>query len=294
MPSTRTCKQCGRTFTTEHPSDKHMFCSRSCWRDFVATSKSPRNTQVTITCATCGKPFAIKKSKINTKFYCCRQCKAIGMRRRRQEEIERQFGKPIFSLLYDFYCIQGLGIKQIAKRIGVSDNNLWDWFEDLGIERRNKSDAVTLQWIGNDERKAAQKETIRKAIERGTFDRYRLSRIAKTDWARKRNSESKQGSKNWMFKRGGPANPHWKGGKIYYYGPSWNSQRNAARERDNYTCQYCGTTEDELGKQLDVHHIHKFRSFGLARHEEANNLNNLICLCPNCHIIAEVQSERRG
>jgi len=242
-------------------------------------------------CVICGNLFSVKPYRAHQEV-CSFPCRNALMRRERQEEVAEQFGKPIFALLYDMYCIQGLGIKRIAHILGVSDRKLWDWFNDLGIERRNRSDAVALQWLNNDERKAHQREIVQKAIENGTFDRYRIVRIAKTDWARKRNSESKQGDKNWMFKRGGPLNPRWNGGKIYYYGPSWNSQRNAARKRDNYTCQYCGTTEDILGKQLDVHHIRKFRLFGLAHHEQANHLDNLISLCPQCHIIAEVQSGR--
>lgn len=278
----RVCVRCGKTFTANGAKrkDTALYCSNEC-----------RRNRVTKICVTCGKQFEVKMSDSDN--VCCSfPCRNAALRRRRQEEIERKFGKPIFALLYDLYCIQGLGIKRIAHTLGVSDSKLWEWFVDLGIERRTRSDAVALQWLGNDERKAHQREIVQKAIANGTFDRYRIVRIAKTDWARKRNSESKQGDKNWMFKRGGPLNPQWNGGKIYYYGPSWNSQRNAARKRDNYTCQYCGVTEDILGKQLDVHHIRKFRHFGLDHHEQANHLDNLICLCPQCHIIAEVQSGR--
>ncbi len=292
MPETRICKSCAEPFDVGYPSDPEVFCSRKCWRDYVTTHKSPRNQRVPITCTTCGKQFDVKPCRLNERKYCSRDCQTIGRRRQRQKEIEQQFGKSIFTILYDLYCIQELGIKQIAKRIGVSDRNLWDWFDDLGIERRERSDAVALQWAGNEERKAAQKDIIRRAIERGTFDPQRIARIAKTDWARKRNSESKMGDKNWAHHHAGPLSPNWNGGKIYYYGESWHSQRNAARNRDNYTCQHCGITETILGKQLDVHHIRKFRLFGVAHHKEANHLSNLICLCPACHVIAEAITEQ--
>jgi len=291
MPATRTCTHCGKPFVVPYPSDKRAICSRDCWRDYVATHKSPQNKQVPLSCTVCGKPFEVAPYRLATGQFCSPECKHIGLRRRRQSEIERKFGKPIFALLYDLYCIQGLGIKQIAKKIGVSNHKLWDWFNDLGIQRRKRSDAVALQWLGNEQRKANQRAAVQKAIANGTLDPQWIVRVAKSDWARKRNSESKQGAKNWMFKRGGPRNPHWKGGKIYYYGPSWNSQRNAARKRDNYTCQHCGVTEDILGKQLDVHHIHKFRLFGLDNHEQANHLDNLISLCHQCHVAAEIQSD---
>jgi DEAD/DEAH box helicase domain-containing protein len=67
------------------------------------------------------------------------------------------------------------------------------------------------------------------------------------------------------------------------YGPNWQQQKEAARERDEYTCQICGLPED--GRAHDVHHINPFRSF--ASHKEANRLTNLITLCRADHRRAE-------
>lgn len=75
----------------------------------------------------------------------------------------------------------------------------------------------------------------------------------------------------------------WRGGYTAYYGPNWYIQRLKARKRDNYTCRSCGITEEELGRQLDVHHIVPFREFGLERYAEANEVLNLICYCTSCH-----------
>lgn len=83
----------------------------------------------------------------------------------------------------------------------------------------------------------------------------------------------------------GESNPRWNGGGHKYYGGNWHAQRKAARERDNNTCRRCGVTGAEIGKDMDVHHIKRFRSF--KSHEEANNLSNLICLCPSCHTTVE-------
>lgn len=90
----------------------------------------------------------------------------------------------------------------------------------------------------------------------------------------------------------GPDNPSWKGGALPYYGPNWYTQRREARQRDSYKCQHCGITENELGREMDVHHITPFRSFGYVQHEndnyqQANRLSNLICLCRECHRKAE-------
>jgi hypothetical protein len=68
-------------------------------------------------------------------------------------------------------------------------------------------------------------------------------------------------------------------------GRGWKKIREKVRERDGFTCQYCGVTEKEYGKKLDVHHIKPFREFSSS--EEANDFKNLILLCPSCHHIED-------
>ncbi|MEK7786468.1 MAG: HNH endonuclease, partial [Chloroflexota bacterium] len=65
-------------------------------------------------------------------------------------------------------------------------------------------------------------------------------------------------------------------------------QRDAARVRDNFRCQQCNAAEQRGGHQHHVHHLRPFREFGYARGENenyklANELDNLITLCPSCH-----------
>ena len=80
----------------------------------------------------------------------------------------------------------------------------------------------------------------------------------------------------------GNNNPRWRGGiSLPYRGSNWQRQRRQARRRDGYTCQLCGISEDDLGRQLDVHHIKPFSTF--HDYISANKLENLICLCHECH-----------
>jgi len=85
----------------------------------------------------------------------------------------------------------------------------------------------------------------------------------------------------------GDGHPNWKGGKINYYGKNWQQQREKARERDEYKCQDCGVCEQELQRQLDVHHIKPLHDYRDGSDDEwwkgANKLNNLITLCQSCH-----------
>ncbi len=69
------------------------------------------------------------------------------------------------------------------------------------------------------------------------------------------------------------------------YGPGWNRIRERVRERDGFNCQVCGRMEN--GREHDVHHCVPFRTFrdeaGRIDRERANQLDNLVTLCPECH-----------
>jgi len=131
-------------------------------------------------------------------------------------------------------------------------------------------------------------EEWRKNISRGQLGRCssektrkKIGEASKKRW---QNTEYRERlssiRKTWV----GSKSPRWKGGRIPY-GPNWCGQRRMAIERDNHTCQFCGTPEN--GREHVVHHIVPFREFGLDRCEEANNLSNLITLCNHCHLPVE-------
>ena len=74
------------------------------------------------------------------------------------------------------------------------------------------------------------------------------------------------------------------------YGPDWPHIRAAVRERDDFSCQVCGLPEE--GRQHDVHHKIPFRNF--VDRDDANQLNNLVTLCPSCHRQAEQNVRMRS
>ena len=74
------------------------------------------------------------------------------------------------------------------------------------------------------------------------------------------------------------------------YGPDWPSIRERVRARDSFKCQSCGVPEQ--GRSHDVHHKVPFRSFTSPL--EANQLSNLVTLCPSCHRKAETAVRMRS
>lgn len=65
-------------------------------------------------------------------------------------------------------------------------------------------------------------------------------------------------------------------------GMNWKAQSRLARKRDNYTCQVCGKNGWVDKFKVQVHHIIPYRLFN-GDYEKANELSNLISLCPSCH-----------
>lgn len=74
------------------------------------------------------------------------------------------------------------------------------------------------------------------------------------------------------------------------YGPDWPRIRRSVIERDNHECTLCHTRGDV--SLLHVHHIQPYRSF--PEKSKANDLNNLVTLCPDCHHRVEQSVQMRS
>jgi DEAD/DEAH box helicase domain-containing protein len=74
------------------------------------------------------------------------------------------------------------------------------------------------------------------------------------------------------------------------YGPGWNALRERVRARDHNRCQGCGAQEN--GRVHHVHHKIPFRAFPSL--EAANQMDNLVTLCPTCHRRAEANIRLRS
>ncbi len=229
-----------------------------------------------IPCEICGTVTYKSPNRKAKHDYCSNACRAVGIRLEKQREVEERFRQPIKDLLADLYHVQRMGIRQIAKHLGVSDSTTWIWLDDLGIERRERSDAVAAQWEGNDERRDRAAEQIRRQMDEGIINLRGEANPAKRPEVRQKISEMRRGVNNPMYGRRSATHPNWKGGRSKYRGRDWKKIRRQIRRRDQNRCMRCGGTE-----HLQVHHITPYEdSFD-------NSPQNLITLCARCHGLVE-------
>ncbi|WP_331458238.1 homing endonuclease associated repeat-containing protein [Haloferax gibbonsii] len=71
----------------------------------------------------------------------------------------------------------------------------------------------------------------------------------------------------------------------HYSSSEWRELRSRALKRDDYQCQSCGMSEEthqeRFGVGLNVHHLTDIADF--ENPKDADSLENLECLCVECH-----------
>lgn len=75
--------------------------------------------------------------------------------------------------------------------------------------------------------------------------------------------------------------------KGFYNSDEWKYARSLVYERERGCCQRCG--KFVFGRQAHVHHIIPIKDNPLLREE----LNNLMLLCPTCHIEEENKDKQK-
>lgn len=186
--------------------------------------------------------------------------------------------------LEQMYTTERLSSIKIATKIGINGRTVRRWLRYYNIPRRTQS-----EWVGG----------IYHPMYKMNHSSEAKEKISEAKKGKSSNSPTKikKGqhlSPKTEFKRGshpstqfepndprliGENNPRWKGGYEPYYGPDWRGQRRRALKRDDHTCQFCGTTENE--REHDVHHKISYRIC------KNNKLDNLVTLCRSCHTKVE-------
>lgn len=220
----------------------------------------------------------------------------ILQKQRAQAMIEHKHGVPIEWLLKTMHWTLKMPQRNgMDKKLGISTDTICKWMNGLNIPHRTiaednhrRYETMTREQID------AQVASAHESIRRNGQPKH----IGKIGWSRglskethpglKSSSEKHTGEKNYMFDKTGEQHHLWKGGKIWWRGKRWDAIKQIVKERDNYTCQYCGITEEkyiaETGQPLQVHHIELYRT------SKNNNIENLKTACGCCHTKEDVKN----
>lgn len=196
--------------------------------------------------------------------------------------------------LKSLYVDQGLTIRQVAQKMEMSPATLRRRMKAFGIESRMPGPERETWWQTEDYLRSKYADeglstiaiadlvkstprTVSTWLEKFGIDRrgqgshWKGQRLPEN--ARKKMSAAKKG------RYLGADNPNWKGGEVSdevrerrsYKAKKW---REAVLQRDDFTCQECGSRE-----RLHVHHILPF-----SDHPERRwDINNGLTVCVSCH-----------
>lgn len=260
---TTTCPACSKQFR-HWQSQPRKYCSPKCHHE----DRTPGKWE-TVACGDCGKP--VRSLKTWPRKYCSRKCFGKGQ----AKEYETQFQANRVTT----------SCQQCSKPFVVNPTQS----RGLFCSRKCKGEWSSLHWRGETHWLTGRKTGRNKRFPPPTV---LTCAVCTRDFVVPPSMKDKyfccskkcQGIRHSQI-HSGENSPHWRGG-VYepYYGPSWKPARRAARARDK-VCQDCSKTPEMIGTALSVHHIKRFSDFGVERHLEANDLTNLISLCPSCHTI---------
>ena len=286
------CQQCGQEFNAKYGTQK--YCSVAC---YWAHGRSARH------CKHCGKQYE-SRSSTNTTF-CCAQCKNEWLKKHPTQQKRKKIkcdscGKTIHRVPAHInkhnFCDRSCYLQwHHGERITLFCSQCKEKIVRKISEQKGKPFCSKKCWDKwRSENQRGENHSQYQRVETSCAQCGKQILVAPNKLRTRKNNFCGNECRHLWNKDAftGENNPAWKGGYSPYYGPDWYRQRDQARKRDNYCCQNCGISEENLSYELHVHHIKAFRLFGYVPGEnknyvEANKLNNLISLCASCHPKAE-------
>ena len=174
------------------------------------------------------------------------------------------------ELLNALYWGEGLSTAEVGLRIGVSAESARRLMISHGIPRKPR----TWGCAGSNAGKPMPEEQ-RRLLSEKRKSMYAAGELKHWNKGRKWSAEARQKISRSLLNGRDPSPGS--------YGPEFRFQRTSCLQRDDYTCQQCGSKE-----RLEVHHWEPYRfSFD-------NSLENLVTLCADCHDEMHAMYRREG
>lgn len=239
-------------------------------------------------CITCGKEFHRKPSAIKRRsgrMFCSKECSNKDKSKVAYEKMCEKVNEDFKEFLNREYHQNKKGTHEIALEVygrRSMSPNILGWMERLDIETRDRSEAVSLQWVDNDERRQATSERAVENLGANSDGRKKLIEIMQTDEYKEKISQANSGENNGMYGITGELHHNWNPNKTMEDRkktrklPKYGSWRTAVFRRDKYTCQKC---LDDRGGNLVAHHINSYNWDEKSRTEVSNG----VTLCEDCH-----------
>jgi len=163
----------------------------------------------------------------------------------------------------------------------------WNNYINGHTARCLKTRAKISKFHKGKEKSAEHRENLSKAAKKRFENPAERMKISKFLTGKKLSAETKRKisvantgkkkSEEHRRKHIGLNNSQWKNGISLENKPSelTDEYKQAIRKRDNFTCQFCGHTNNGEKQKLDIHHIDE------DRHN--NCPDNILTLCRDCH-----------
>ena len=236
---------------------------------------------VDVKCNNCNKIFQKEYRNVSEykKHYCSKECQSKHRSYIALKDFERRIGgQDAYTYLKREYIDKQKTTRQISLDVyGTKGNspNIASWIKNLGIELRQGSEAVKIQWIDNEERRKQAAKIMK--TNSSKVDRS----FMQTKEYKKKQSEVHKGDKNGMFGVTGENHPNWNPDRTHEQrikerktgkDREWKI---AIFQRDKRICQKCGVKK----RKIVAHHINSYD----IHENERYDINNGVTLCEECH-----------
>ena len=242
------CPSCDRLFGTERGVSVHHVHAHG---ESIGGAKT--------VCDYCSEEYQVKKNRVEDSRFCSQEC-----RNKWQSEELTGESNPSFKEKVDVEC------KFCSKNMELPPSIAKDrTFCSMKCKAKHQSE----NWTKEDHPNWSGGLATVECKNCGEEYEEKKCRVERTSYCSKECLDEHRRETDIVR---GENNHRWKGGYPGYYGANWQRQRKKALDRDDYTCQVCGSKDN-----LHVHHVHKILDF--ENPEDANYLLNLVTLCATCH-----------